>query len=710
MHRKFLITMTAIVSSFSMAAAPAVTALANDDVSTTTVFDEAGKSTTAGSITVEGGADAVMASHSDATLTINGDITTSGLDERSSGDKDYEKPGAGVYATDGSTVIVNGDITTKSGGEAVNAEGEGTTVTVTGDINTAGKYKYISTDSYESTSYGVVADSGDVTVTGDITVKDGGKGVQVYGTGADVTVNGNISVSGKSEGISGGTLHEYGGTGVSASSGKTIVNGDIKATDGGKAVSAHGKDAVVIVNGSTDSSGVTEYKGTDGNTYQSGSSSVSVSSGATVTVNGNVVGGSDGASFYDESTLNIAGSVTATGVDTTAYSWNDETKKYDIPHTSVSGTGMYGDGDATVTVGGNINAVRTGINLNPDNDDKKGIIIVEGMINTSDGRGYGITISRPEASHNGIDFESKEDILDDIPDLVVGGFNTYAPISAGGYVANEDGTSSYVSVTMDVFNAINYIINVDEESKNKYEVNVSGDNIKKYGELDTVNINEAFSVAAKLPDGITISGGDNVKVVKNEDGTFTLTLTNYRGGIYVKATAIVVPKEDDYEVIPISTNTTPEPEPTPTSTDEAPAGAIVVTPAVTPAAASDGTAPSTPSSPISGEKVARSVSVDLGKVTPVQYKNAVIENVAAAPQGGALNLETDRVSFFDRKMIETFATRSDIDINVVFTFNGRKIKVTIPAGYNLASLLDENGYCGYLRLLALLGGTDLKTN
>ena len=58
-------------------------------------------------------------------------------------------------------------------------------------------------------------------------------------------------------------------------------------------------------------------------------------------------------------------------------------------------------------------------------------------------------------------------------------------------------------------------------------------------------------------------------------------------------------------------------------------------------------------------------------------------------------------------MIETFATRKDIDINVVFTHNGKKMKVTIPAGYDMNSLLDENGYCGFLRLLSILGGTEL---
>ncbi|WP_034443524.1 hypothetical protein [Butyrivibrio sp. AE2032] len=83
-------------------------------------------------------------------------------------------------------------------------------------------------------------------------------------------------------------------------------------------------------------------------------------------------------------------------------------------------------------------------------------------------------------------------------------------------------------------------------------------------------------------------------------------------------------------------------------------------------------------------------------------------NLIKIIQGGAFNIETDRVTCFDSKMIEAFAARPDVDVNVVFTYGGKRLKVTIPAGYNVKTLLDSNGYCGFLRLLSILGGEELK--
>ena len=58
-------------------------------------------------------------------------------------------------------------------------------------------------------------------------------------------------------------------------------------------------------------------------------------------------------------------------------------------------------------------------------------------------------------------------------------------------------------------------------------------------------------------------------------------------------------------------------------------------------------------------------------------------------------------------MIAALSARPDIDINIVFNYGGKQMKVTIPAGYDLNSLLDEFGYCGFLRLMSILGATEL---
>ena len=101
----------------------------------------------------------------------------------------------------------------------------------------------------------------------------------------------------------------------------------------------------------------------------------------------------------------------------------------------------------------------------------------------------------------------------------------------------------------------------------------------------------------------------------------------------------------------------------------------------------------------------KTISLDMSKFTPAQYKEAVTSTIQNVGAGGNLVIETNEVSCFDAAMIETLASRNDISVNVVFKYNGQKMLVVIPAGYNVKDLLDENGYCGFLRLADRLGFT-----
>ncbi|WP_022766338.1 hypothetical protein [Butyrivibrio sp. XPD2006] len=105
-----------------------------------------------------------------------------------------------------------------------------------------------------------------------------------------------------------------------------------------------------------------------------------------------------------------------------------------------------------------------------------------------------------------------------------------------------------------------------------------------------------------------------------------------------------------------------------------------------------------------GREAARAITLKMAKLTDEQYKDAVIKNLSATPAGGLFRLETDRISCFDREMLETFAKISNVDMQVLFPLGSKKISVVIPAGYDINKLLDNKGYCGFLRLLALLGG------
>lgn len=102
-----------------------------------------------------------------------------------------------------------------------------------------------------------------------------------------------------------------------------------------------------------------------------------------------------------------------------------------------------------------------------------------------------------------------------------------------------------------------------------------------------------------------------------------------------------------------------------------------------------------------------SVSLDMSKITPVQFRDAVTTTIGSAPVGGVAVIETSEVATLDSNMIAAMQARPDVEYVIVFNHDGFKKKVVIPAGYDYSLLLDEYGYCGFLRLAALLGFTYL---
>lgn len=496
------------------------------------------------------------------------------------------------------------------------------------------------------------------------------------------------------------TKYEDKTTPVTASSSNTPVNvGNVTTKDGETAVSAYGENVVANIHGNVDASGTKEYQNSDGTVKYRGATGVQASDDATVNVEGNVVGGTNGVSAYDNSTVNVSGNVTATGTDNTVYTWNEETQKYDIPKNTVTGEGITTNGDADIHVKGDVNGVTCGILVNPDNDNSNGSIVVEGEITASGEHADGIQISKTSSSYGGIDFDNIDDALNDVPDITIYKIDAPDPVTV---TLTTSDSSTYKDVRKKVIESINYIVKQDLEAKTNYDLKVSG--TKQNSGFDTVNLNQVFTAAANLPSGYEIYAGENVKVNPNGDGSFNLSLTNVRGGIYVTARLIPVTNSDgttSYVVSTESANNESSDRDNSSDNSQAPTGAIVIS---NTAASAEAAAASVA---ISGDKPARMVSFDLGKVTPKQYKDSIISNIAAAPAGGALNIETDRVSCFDSKMLQAIADHPTIDVNVVFMHNGKKLKVTIPAGYDTTKLLDEFGYCGFLRLASILGSTEL---
>ena len=669
-----------------------------------------------GSVSSTDGGGAVNINGQNTSVEIKGDVTASGQNDRTSTYPGASTPqtsqdvtgNTAVQAYDGASVTVGGNLNATDGAGGVSANSNAS-VNVKGDINASGqgtsehKVGESTTDSKREAN-AVSANTGStVTVGGNVTTTDGGSAVYASGKDATIKVDGNVSTSGKNsiKDSSGYTSEGAYGAVQSQSGAKVEIKGDVTQKDGGTAVQVSGSEgtASVTVGGNVDASGSSVKTDAEGKVTYSGAVGVRASSG-TADVAGNVTGASNGVNSTGDSQVTVGGNVTATGVDNTVYGWNEKTQKYDIPKNTVSGDGVYSRGDSKITVKGDVSGVTDGLLINPNNDNKSSTIVVVGTISASGKGGDGIQISKVDAAHGGIDYKDVKDFLDDVPTLVIGGINADDPVTAYASIEGKDARTASEEIKKAVIESINYIIKVDEESKNKFDVTVKGDNVKKIEGYDTVNIEKAFQVAAKLPDGYRLEGGENVSVTQNSDGTFTLILKNVKGGINVKAVLIPVENpstgETEYNVVA---------ESTPSQPSTPPAGAIVVTPVATPV-----TTPAAggAQSANGGNKPALNVVMDLGKITPTQYQAAVIQNIAAAPANGALNIETDRVSFLDSKMIDAIAAKNNIDVNIVFMYNGRKIKVTIPAGYNVRSLLDSNGYCGFLKLLSVFGEADKK--
>ena len=532
----------------------------------------------------------------------------------------------------------------------------------------------------------------DTTVeVGNVTITDGSSAVDA--DNSNVTVQGNITTSGTNGSYKDNEqdVHDTASPAVDANHSTVTVNGSISAGNGGVE-----QTAITATNGST----VTVVDGNVSGTYDGINSTSS-----TVTVDGNVSGSHMGVSASNGSTITVNGDVISNGIQTDI----TDSATSEV-FTSYTGTGVYSYGENTIIITGDVTSVENGvcINLGDTPFDNNGEIIIGGTV-----VGGIVIADNSDAST----FSTPEQILNSTPEITVYAIDDsdYVPIglSFNAYDWSTEADREVLNgIKAEIGAAINYIIKVNETSAEAYGITVSGDNITQKGDYQTVNINESFTVAATLSEGYTINGGKNVFVTDNHDGTFTLTLTNpyygntVSGGIYVDVIEV--------KVIPVtntdgSTTIVVEPEPvTETYTEpyndptQAPAGSIVVT-----TNTGNDTSTSEFTTAISGDKPAQTISFTMSSVTPQQYKNAIISSVASVPSNGAFNIVTDTIGCLDAGMIEALSARPDIDVNIVFYYGGKQMKVTIPAGYDLNSLLDENGYCGFLRLMSILGGTEI---
>ncbi|MCR4990860.1 MAG: hypothetical protein K6A38_08365 [Lachnospiraceae bacterium] len=82
------------------------------------------------------------------------------------------------------------------------------------------------------------------------------------------------------------------------------------------------------------------------------------------------------------------------------------------------------------------------------------------------------------------------------------------------------------------------------------------------------------------------------------------------------------------------------------------------------------------------------------------------DKVLKAGYGAIVNIETSHWNSLGRTIKEAMIKRSDVSVKFSFLSEGHKgtrLNLTIPAGYDINSLYDENGFCGLCNAGTILG-------
>ncbi len=83
--------------------------------------------------------------------------------------------------------------------------------------------------------------------------------------------------------------------------------------------------------------------------------------------------------------------------------------------------------------------------------------------------------------------------------------------------------------------------------------------------------------------------------------------------------------------------------------------------------------------------------------------NRTSPNLQLSVNNSGLTIKTKTWMSFNRKVIEALSKRPDLALDLSFFYKGKWYRAIIPAGYDLTSLLNEEGYCGFLYLYSLFG-------
>ncbi len=702
---------------------------------------------------VVGDAVGIIAENSD--IHVGSDVISDGSETVRLGSGDTS--GIGIIANNDSNVTVDGDVHAAGTGIETNfydtgnyfaLHDNGATVNVGGDIFAGDTGIDAANDSVITVDGGITADNigiysrdSEITVGGNIVAAEDDGNIGIWDNGSEIRVTGDIK--GFDMGIDAdGSLIDIGGN-VSGNKAGIYAYGSTVTIDeevSGSAVAVFTQDSTIIINGDVSSDGTEEYE--MGDIYLSGTGIATF--GSNVHVNGNIDASKNGVEILglvdEETEVVVEGVITSTngvlisdfnattseevleGLPTiTVYEINSEcpivvnieaedmskeeltmavasTINYIINNgenitvdpTSVNDEylerfGYY----TTVMNNGFIITVDEGYELDTDAINQTYITVEPG----NNANQWRITLVDP---HGGIDLhvlgrniapDNNENAPNNNENDPVNN-NENAPNNNEGAPNNNENAPN---------NNEGAPVNNNENAPNNNEgAPNNNENAPNNNEGAPVNNNE------NAPNNNEGAPNNNENAQNNNEGA---PVNNNEDAPNNNGNAPANNDQDNNNNNPENNqnNDVSEQQPqtnAPINSDiyGAPAGSIIVT----------NGAYNQDSSPSSNGNVPlRVLSLKVAELTPEQYQASIVDSITSMPPGGVLQIEVDTMACLDRTMLNALSSRSDVSMEIVFMSGGKKLRVVIPAGYNIEDLLDEKGYCGFLRLAEILKATEV---
>lgn len=549
-----------------------------------------------------------------------------------------------VKTSDNAKVSVKGNVSA-NGNNTFGVYSTGnSSVSVQGNVSASGE----SAEGVASRNDSSVKVSGDVTAEGQRTPT----GVDAV-KGSSVTVDGTVKAAGsqatginsKGEVTAGGVLVEGAdSTGVNANHGGRItINNDVKVVERNR-----GTYSVPVSGVETESNGQVTVKG---NVEVDGIGSIGIKAAqGEVTVNGNVKASGTKSNSGDEtvgisvssSEVNVKGDVTSDGKGIhiiKSSSWKNSKVTVDGSVTGSSGVVINNGSD--VTVGGAVTATDgTGLDITLNVLTEQGKINL-GTLNVKKEGETAILLDVSKVSIHDID-----DFIQAIPEVNLFEIN----VKQGDYFGINDGTKE------DTIKGTGILKKeaADKILKQKVNYHLRAENTSNGTiSLEHTKATEGTTVKfyVKAVDGYQVKGvsAGKATVIDNGDGSYSIIVPR-GGGVNISAIIEAIMKEEQ-----------------------------------------------------GGQSAASNEKYSASFVKYAAGQKQAQQLIKSVAPGGNCVVELEDFVSFNRKTMEALAKRPDVSMTVIYKWNGVKYKVTIPAGYNVLDLLNEDGYCGCLYLNAIFG-------